>query len=35
MLNLPAGKSKGEIEKAMKNHILVSGELVGTFARKR
>ena len=35
MLNLPAGKTKQEVEKAMKGHILAQGELVGTYARKR
>jgi Raf kinase inhibitor-like YbhB/YbcL family protein len=34
MLNLPAGKTKHEIEKAMKGHILAKGELVGTYKRK-
>lgn len=35
MLNLPAGKTKSEIEKAMKGRILAKGELVGTYTRKR
>jgi Raf kinase inhibitor-like YbhB/YbcL family protein len=35
MLNLPAGKTKAEIEKAMKGHILAKGEIVGTYTRKR
>ena len=35
MLNLPAGKTKQEIEKAMKGHILAKGELAGTYTRKR
>ena len=35
MLNLPAGKTKSEIEKAMKGHILAQGELMGTYTRKR
>jgi Raf kinase inhibitor-like YbhB/YbcL family protein len=35
MLNLPAGKTKSEIEKAMKGHILAQGQLMGTYARKR
>jgi Raf kinase inhibitor-like YbhB/YbcL family protein len=32
-LNLPSGKTKREIEKAMKGHILASGELVGKYSR--
>jgi Raf kinase inhibitor-like YbhB/YbcL family protein len=32
-LNLPAGKAKKEIEKAMKGHILAKGELAGTYKR--
>ncbi len=35
MLNLPAGKTKKEIEKAMKGHVLASGELIGVYSRKR
>jgi len=35
MLNLPAGKTKTAIEKAMKGHILAQGELVGTYTRKK
>jgi|WetSurMetagenome_2_1015567.scaffolds.fasta_scaffold134219_1 Raf kinase inhibitor-like YbhB/YbcL family protein len=35
MLNLPAGKTKAEIEKAMNGHILAKGELVGTYKRKQ
>ncbi len=35
MLNLPAGKTKKDIEKAMKGHVMASGELVGTYSRKR
>ncbi|MGA2507014.1 MAG: YbhB/YbcL family Raf kinase inhibitor-like protein [Chitinispirillaceae bacterium] len=34
MLNLPAGKTKAEIEKAMKGHVLAKGELAGTYKRK-
>jgi Raf kinase inhibitor-like YbhB/YbcL family protein len=34
-LNLPAGKTRAEIEKSMNGHILATGELVGTYARKR
>lgn len=35
VLGLPAGKSKKEIETAMKGHILAQGELVGKYSRKR
>jgi Raf kinase inhibitor-like YbhB/YbcL family protein len=35
MLDLPAGKTKAEIEKAMKDHILAKGELAGTYKRKK
>ena len=34
MLNLPPGKNKKEIEKAMEGHILAKGLLVGTYSRK-
>jgi Raf kinase inhibitor-like YbhB/YbcL family protein len=34
-LNLPAGKTRAEIEKAMKGHILAKGELAGTYTRKK
>ena len=34
-LNLPAGKTKAEIEKAMKDHVLAKGELAGTYKRKQ
>jgi Raf kinase inhibitor-like YbhB/YbcL family protein len=34
VLGLPPGKTKKEIEKAMKGHILGEGELVGTYKRK-
>jgi Raf kinase inhibitor-like YbhB/YbcL family protein len=33
MLNLPSGKTKHEIEKTMKGHVVVQGELVGTYSR--
>lgn len=35
VLGLPAGKGKRDIEKAMKGHVMASGELVGTYSRKR
>lgn len=35
MLNLPAGKTKADIERAMDEHILDSGELMGTYSRKK
>jgi Raf kinase inhibitor-like YbhB/YbcL family protein len=35
MLNLPAGKTKKEIAKAIKGHVVASGELVGTYTRRR
>ena len=35
MLNLPAGKTKKDVEKAMAGHILAKGELIGTYTRKR
>ncbi len=31
MLNLKAGANKKEVEKAMENHILASGELIGKY----
>jgi Raf kinase inhibitor-like YbhB/YbcL family protein len=34
-LDLPAGKTKKDIEKAMEGHVLDSGELVGVYSRKR
>jgi Raf kinase inhibitor-like YbhB/YbcL family protein len=34
MLNLPSGKSKQEVEKAMKGHVVGKGELVGTYKRE-
>jgi len=35
MLNLPAGKTKKEVENAMKGHIIDKGELVGVYSRAR
>lgn len=35
MLNLPAGQTKKQIEKAMRGHVLASGELVGVYTRRR
>jgi Raf kinase inhibitor-like YbhB/YbcL family protein len=35
MLNLPAGKNKKEIVRAIKGHVAAAGELVGTYTRKR
>jgi Raf kinase inhibitor-like YbhB/YbcL family protein len=35
MLNLPAGKSKKEIERAMQGHVIGYGELVGKYSRKK
>jgi Raf kinase inhibitor-like YbhB/YbcL family protein len=35
MLNLPSGKTKKEIVMAIKGHVVASGELVGTYSRKR
>lgn len=35
ILNLPAGKTKQEIEKAMKGHILAKGEIVGKYTRSK
>ncbi len=34
MLDLPPGKTKREVEKAMKGHVLGRGELTGTYSRK-
>jgi Raf kinase inhibitor-like YbhB/YbcL family protein len=34
MLNLPAGKARAEVEKAMRGHVVAQGELVGTYKRK-
>lgn len=34
MLECGAGKSKQEIEKAMKGHVLGEGQLIGTYSRK-
>jgi hypothetical protein len=33
-LNLPSGKTKPEIEKAMEKHIIGSGELIGLYPPK-
>jgi len=33
MLNLPAGATKADVEKAMKGHILAQGELMGRYKR--
>lgn len=35
VLELPAGQTKKQIEKAMQGHVLASGELVGVYARRR
>jgi Raf kinase inhibitor-like YbhB/YbcL family protein len=35
MLNLSAGKTKKEIEAAMKNHVVSQGEMVGTYASRK
>jgi Raf kinase inhibitor-like YbhB/YbcL family protein len=32
-LNLKAGASKADVEKAMKGHILASGQAIGTYGR--
>jgi Raf kinase inhibitor-like YbhB/YbcL family protein len=32
-LDLPAGSTKAQLEKAMKGHILAEGQVVGTYAR--
>jgi Raf kinase inhibitor-like YbhB/YbcL family protein len=34
-LKLPPGKTRHEVEKAMKGHILAQGEIVGTYTGKR
>jgi hypothetical protein len=34
-LNLPPGKTKKEIEKAMKGHVIDKGELFGVYSRDR
>ena len=34
MLNLPVGKTKQDIEKAMKGHVVAQGELIGTYTKK-
>jgi len=33
MLNLPAGATKAEVEKAMQGHILAQGQLMGKYGR--
>lgn len=33
LLDLPSGASKGDVEAAMKGHILAKGELIGKYAR--
>jgi Raf kinase inhibitor-like YbhB/YbcL family protein len=35
LLDLPAGKSKKEIEHAMKGHVVAQGELIGTYQRTK
>jgi Raf kinase inhibitor-like YbhB/YbcL family protein len=35
LLNLPAGKTKKEIQTAMKGHVLAQGELMGVYSRKK
>ena len=32
-LPLPPGSSKSDVEKAMVNHILTNGELIGIYSR--
>jgi len=34
MLQLPAGATKGQVEKVMKRHILADGQLMGTYERR-
>ncbi|MDX5443439.1 MAG: YbhB/YbcL family Raf kinase inhibitor-like protein [Hymenobacteraceae bacterium] len=34
VLDLPAGSSKAELEKAMQNHVLAQSELVGLYQQK-
>jgi len=33
LLSLPAGVTKGDVEKAMKGHILAEGQLMGKYGR--
>jgi phosphatidylethanolamine-binding protein (PEBP) family uncharacterized protein len=33
VLGLPAGKTKKDIERAMKGHVLGEGRLIGTYSR--
>jgi len=35
MLDLPAGAKKPDLEKAMANHILAQGELIGKYTREK
>jgi phosphatidylethanolamine-binding protein (PEBP) family uncharacterized protein len=35
MLNLPSGKSKKEVEEAMKRHVIDKGEFNGIYSRDR
>lgn len=35
MLDLPAGASRGQLEKAIKGHILAQAQLMGRYTRKR
>jgi Raf kinase inhibitor-like YbhB/YbcL family protein len=35
MLNLPPGKTKKEIEKAMKGRVIAQGEIIGKYSRSR
>lgn len=35
LLDLPAGATKPQLEKAIKGHILAQGQLVGKYSRKR
>jgi Raf kinase inhibitor-like YbhB/YbcL family protein len=35
MLGLPEGRTKGEVEQAMKGHIIAEATLTGTYDRKR
>ncbi|MBN1816425.1 MAG: YbhB/YbcL family Raf kinase inhibitor-like protein [Sedimentisphaerales bacterium] len=34
MLDLPAGETKDQLERAMKGHILAQGQLMGKYARR-
>ncbi len=35
MLDLPSGRTKRDVERAAKGHVLATGELIGTYSRKR